>query len=104
VPLPIPCKPESDKESRVHGISAMIEAGQLILPTNAPWLTELKAELLGFPNTRYKDQVDALSQLLAHVRRDLMRPSPPFVGPEAVRVGEASADNGDPLDAFLDPL
>ena len=69
VPLPIACRPESDKKSRVAGISAMIEAGQLRLPAEAPWLAEFKHELLAFPNGRFDDQVDALSQLLTWVRR-----------------------------------
>ena len=49
--------------------SAMIEAGHLLLPAEAPWLAELRSELLGFPNARHDDQVDALSQLLAYVRK-----------------------------------
>lgn len=70
VPVPIPCRPEGDKISRVAGISAMVEAGQLILPTDAPWLAEFRSELLAFPNARFDDQVDALSQLLIWVRRN----------------------------------
>lgn len=69
VPMPIARKPEGDKVSRVAGISAMIEAGQLTLPVQAPWLAEFKAELLAFPNARFDDQVDALSQMLIWVRR-----------------------------------
>lgn len=68
VPMPIARRPESDKKSRVAGISAMIEAGQLLLPREAPWLAEFKQELLAFPNGRFDDQVDALSQLLAWAR------------------------------------
>lgn len=69
VPPLIACRPENDKKSRVAGISAMIEAGQLLLPREASWLAEFKQELLAFPNGRFDDQVDALSQLLAWVRR-----------------------------------
>jgi predicted phage terminase large subunit-like protein len=67
VPRPLPQKPEGDKISRLAGVSAMIEAGQLLLPEVAPWLAEFRSELLGFPNSRHDDQVNALSQLLAHV-------------------------------------
>ena len=70
VPIPIARKPEGDKVSRVAGVSAMIEAGQLILPSQAPWLADFKGELLAFPNARFDDQVDALSQLLLWVRRN----------------------------------
>ncbi len=31
------------------------------LPKDASWLAEFEAELLGFPGTRYDDQVDSLS-------------------------------------------
>jgi predicted phage terminase large subunit-like protein len=69
VPLPIPCRPELDKVSRMAGASGQIEGGQLLLPQEAPWLTDFKAELLGFPNARYDDQADALTQLLNWVLR-----------------------------------
>jgi predicted phage terminase large subunit-like protein len=69
VPSPIARRPETDKVSRVHGISAMIEAGRLHLPAEAPWLAEFTSELLSFPNGRYDDQVDALCQLLDWARQ-----------------------------------
>ncbi|WP_267389245.1 phage terminase large subunit [Sphingomonas sp. GC_Shp_3] len=64
VPQPIARKPEADKKTRLAGVSAMIEGGQLLLPTEASWLAEFKQELLAFPSGRHDDQVDALSQLL----------------------------------------
>lgn len=52
----------------------MIDTGQPLLPEFAPWLGKFKTELLGFPKSKHDDQVDALSQLLAHVRdRDRFR-------------------------------
>lgn len=69
VPLPIARKPEQDKRTRLAGVSAMIEAGRLMLPVEAPWLGEFKQELLAFPSSRHDDQVDALSQLLIWVDR-----------------------------------
>jgi predicted phage terminase large subunit-like protein len=68
VPSPIARRPETDKLSRAMGVSAMIEAGRVHLPAEATWLAEFKSELLGFPNTRFDDQVDALSQLLDWAR------------------------------------
>ena len=69
VPVPLKQKPEGDKKTRLSGVSYMIEAGQLLLPKKAPWLAEFQSELLAFPNARFDDQVDALSQLLNWVRR-----------------------------------
>ena len=105
VPVPIPEKPSTDKASRIEGISAMIEAGQLRLPKEAPWLVDFKSELLGFPHTRFRDQVDALSQLMARVR-SRQQVSPPInAGPllyyeddygESGWIGEDAPDDGDP--------
>jgi hypothetical protein len=69
VPSPIRRKPEADKKTRLAGVSALIEAGQLFLPREAPWLGEFKHELLAFPSARHDDQVDALSQVLSWVDR-----------------------------------
>jgi predicted phage terminase large subunit-like protein len=70
VPTPIRIKPDSDKETRLAAQSARIEAGDLFLPIEADWLPEFKRELLGFPNSRYADQVDALAQLLGWTGRN----------------------------------
>lgn len=72
IPLPIGRRPETDKLSRALGMSAMIEAGHLHHPVDAPWVAEFRSELLAFPNSRFDDQVDALSQLLIWVRNGLM--------------------------------
>jgi predicted phage terminase large subunit-like protein len=44
--------------------TARIEAGSVLLPRQAPWLEEFRHEVLAFPNGRYNEQVDALSQAL----------------------------------------
>lgn len=69
VPMPIGRRPEADKVTRFAAICAMIEAGQLLLPAEATWLADFKLEVLGFPNARYDDQADALSQLMMWVNR-----------------------------------
>lgn len=67
----IAIQPEQDgsKEFRFDAASSLIEGGQILLPYNATWLPDLLDELLTFPNSRYKDQTDALSQYLNRVRR-----------------------------------
>lgn len=69
VPNPIRIKPEGDKITRLQAVSAKIEAGQVYLPDEAEWLATFMHEMLGFPNTKHDDQVDSVSQFLAHARR-----------------------------------
>jgi predicted phage terminase large subunit-like protein len=64
VPVPIGIKPEGDKIVRMEAQSARFEAGQIYLPNEAPWLSAFLHEILAFPNTRYDDQVDSVSQFL----------------------------------------
>jgi len=60
----IPIRPEMDKVTRMSVRSVAIESGQLYLPISAPWIGDFEAELLSFPNGRFDDQVDTVSQLL----------------------------------------
>ncbi len=59
-------KPERDKEVRMSTASIRFEAGQVYLPTRAPWLADLEAELFSFPGSRHDDQIDSISQALNH--------------------------------------
>ena len=65
IPRPLARRPEGDKVTRFSAQTARIENGEMLLPCDAPWRADFERELLGFPNTRHDDQVDALSQLLA---------------------------------------
>jgi predicted phage terminase large subunit-like protein len=42
------------------------EAGQVLLPVRASWLATFEEELFAFPGSRYDDQIDSVSQALAH--------------------------------------
>jgi predicted phage terminase large subunit-like protein len=64
VPRAIAIRPDGDKVTRMSRASSRIERGELLLPNEAPWLADFEREILGFPNGRYDDQVDALAQLL----------------------------------------
>jgi len=68
---PIGVKPEGSKQDRIAAQSAKIEAGQVLVPKDRPWLDEFLNELLGFPNTRHDDQVDSVSQFLCWIQQDL---------------------------------
>ena len=66
---PIRYLPNDDKIMRVHGHTAIMEAGRILLPASAPWLDELRSELLAFPNGKHDDQVDSITQFLAWILR-----------------------------------
>ena len=55
---------------RLHACSDRFENGRVLLPANAPWLDEYVLELVGFPGTKYDDQVDSTTQALDHMRED----------------------------------
>ena len=82
IPLPIPRIPTTDKRDRAAGVSSMVEAGHLFVPQEARWLAEFRNELLTFPSSRFDDQVDALTQLLAWVRERALLATPANAGPE----------------------
>jgi predicted phage terminase large subunit-like protein len=57
-------RPDSDKRTRMYSQTPKLEAGSLILPKSAPWISDFREEYLAFPEGRYNDQIDALSQFL----------------------------------------
>lgn len=59
------CK--DSKESRLVSVSPYFEAGQVVLPKDAPFLAAYVTELLGFPGSRHDDQVDSTTQYLRWV-------------------------------------
>lgn len=50
----------NDKPTRAQSIRGRTAMGKVYLPRNAPWATDLIAELMAFPNGRTDDQVDVL--------------------------------------------
>jgi len=57
-------RPDRDKVTRLAQQSAVIEAGRLWLPEDEVWMADFLDEVLSFPNGKFDDQVDALTQLL----------------------------------------
>ncbi|XWN33583.1 MAG: phage terminase large subunit [Devosia sp.] len=60
--------PKGHKTTRLEYELPVIEAGRVVLPSDAPWLNDFRDELLAFPKGRHDDQVDALSQGLYWLR------------------------------------
>jgi predicted phage terminase large subunit-like protein len=62
----IAVKPAHNKRTRMSVQSNKFANGQVFFPTEAPWRPDLENELLAFPFARHDDQVDSISQALAH--------------------------------------
>ena len=82
VPLPIGIKPKGDKLVRMEAQCAHFEAGQVYLPKEASWLSELLHELLAFPNARHDDQIDSVSQFLKRAETNEPRFAMVGMGPK----------------------
>jgi predicted phage terminase large subunit-like protein len=73
--------PRLDTPTRLATQAAKLQEGRAILPAEAPWLRELKLEMLAVPRSRNDDQVDSITQFLelfghetySRGRRDLHR-------------------------------
>lgn len=70
IPGLIPVEPQGGKMARVVAISALVEAGNVHLPSRAvaPWIDDFIAECAAFPNGKHDDQVDAMSQALLRLQ------------------------------------
>lgn len=66
---PIAIRPKGKKIERVATQTAKIEAGDVVLPHEAPWLDDFVAEILAFPNGRHDDQVDSMTQFLKWISK-----------------------------------
>ena len=62
-----PIKPLGEKVMRMVAQTAMIEAGRVYIPGDAPWLHDYLHELAMFPKGKTDDQVDSTAQALAYV-------------------------------------
>lgn len=61
----IPVIPTQDKVTRLLSVSSCFEAGRVVLPRHAHWLSDYELEITNFPTTSHDDQVDSTSQFLA---------------------------------------
>jgi predicted phage terminase large subunit-like protein len=59
-------KPGTDKISRLYVNEVKFETGLVLFPRHAPFLAELEAELLTFPQSKHDDQVDSITQALSY--------------------------------------
>lgn len=64
IPGLIAFNPDGGKEVRAQAVAPDIEAGNVFLPENAPWVHDFVAECAAFPSGAHDDQVDSASQAL----------------------------------------
>jgi len=66
----IEVQPLGSKEARAHSVSPLFEAGNVFVPhpSLAPWVNDYIEEMVTFPNSKYKDQVDSTTQALNRMR------------------------------------
>jgi predicted phage terminase large subunit-like protein len=67
----IPIEPQGSKDSRLHSVSPLFEAGNVHLPQGAPWLSDYVEELVAFStegSTVHDDQIDSTTQALIRLR------------------------------------
>lgn len=60
--------PTGDKEARAYPLASQVGAGKVKI-LNRPWLREFIQEIRFFPNSKYKDQVDAVSAAFNRLAR-----------------------------------
>lgn len=62
----IPITPVLDKVLRARTVSPLVEAHRVWFPDSkiAPWIDDFVDNLVTFPNIKYLDEIDALSQML----------------------------------------
>lgn len=68
IPGLIPVEPEGGKVARANAVASFIEAGNVFLPDprHASWIHDFTEECASFPAGKHDDQVDAMTQALAH--------------------------------------
>jgi predicted phage terminase large subunit-like protein len=71
----LPVKVKGSKEARLQAIAPLIEAGQVFLPRGQAFSESLMDEAAQFPNGAHDDQLDALSQALAHLQPGVWNPA-----------------------------
>jgi predicted phage terminase large subunit-like protein len=60
----IPIQRDKDKTVRAYDAAPLIESGNVLLPANAPWLSDFLAEASVFPNGAHDDQLDPMMDAL----------------------------------------
>ena len=60
-------KATTGKVSRAVGVTAIIEAGKVLLPISAGWLDDFIEEVSTFPGSRHNDYVNSMVHALRYM-------------------------------------
>lgn len=71
----LPIQRDRDKVTRAHDAAPMIESGNVLLPRDAPWLSDFLAEAAAFPNGAHDDMLDPMMDAVSDM---LHKPKPEF--------------------------
>ena len=66
----IPLQRDRDKFSRGHDAAPFVQSGNVLLPADAPWLSEFLDESEKFPNGAHDDQLDPMFDAIDRVQRN----------------------------------
>jgi predicted phage terminase large subunit-like protein len=70
----IPIQRDRDKITRAYDAAPMIESGNVLLPRDAPWLSDFLAEASTFPNGAHDDQLDPMFDAVADMLQSQAQP------------------------------
>ena len=65
----------TDKVTRAMDVVPQIQAGNVMLPESAPWLSDLLSEATSFPNATHDDILDPLMDAISDMLIENQRPS-----------------------------
>jgi len=65
----VPVQRNRDKISRAHDAAPFIESGNVVLPHDAPWLSDFLAEVAAFPAGAHDDQLDPMFDAINLVQK-----------------------------------
>lgn len=80
VPI-LPVQRNNDKVSRAHDSAPFIESGNVLLPIDAPWVTDFLSEASTFPGGAHDDQLDPMFDAIKAVQSAPPPPPPVKVIP-----------------------
>lgn len=69
----LPVQRHNDKISRAHDAAPFIESGNVLLPMDAPWLSDFLAEVSAFPGGAHDDQLDPMFDAIANVQTAVVK-------------------------------